>query len=73
MREPNELIQWIDAPANQTVVKRLATTRIAALGWRPEVRLEVGMDITAREWVDHLEDDGEPSSAALRLLEIPLA
>lgn len=71
-RDPDELIEFVDAPGNQTVVKRLATKRIGALGWRPEMPLEMGMDITAREWVDHLEPDGEPGPVALKLLSIPL-
>lgn len=37
------LIAEIDAPARQTVVKRLATDRIRALGWEPHVGLEEGM------------------------------
>lgn len=40
---PHSLIQEVDAPARQTVVKRLATDRIRALGWEPHVDLEEGM------------------------------
>jgi nucleoside-diphosphate-sugar epimerase len=40
---PTDLIEKVDPPANQTVVKRLATDRVRALGWQPEVPLEVGM------------------------------
>lgn len=53
------LISVIDAPANQTVVKRLATRRIRLLGWRPEVELAEGMERTL-EWVHQLGDDGMP-------------
>ena len=51
------LIQLIEAPTNQTVVKRLATNRIRALGWEPEVTLEEGMARTM-EWVQTLDEKG---------------
>ncbi len=38
-----DLIEEVDAPGRQTVVKRLATERIRALGWEPHVELEDGM------------------------------
>ena len=56
---PYSLIKEIDAPANQTVVKRLATHRIRTLGWRPEVELEEGMERTL-DWVKTLGADGMP-------------
>lgn len=40
---PHSLIEVIDPPARQTVVKRLSTDRIRGLGWRPEVDLDEGM------------------------------
>jgi nucleoside-diphosphate-sugar epimerase len=53
------LIEEIEAPRNQTVVKRLATSRIRDLGWRPEVDLLEGMTKTL-EWVRTLGQDGMP-------------
>ena len=47
---PYDLIELVDPPGRQTVVKRLATTKIRALGWRPEVSLEEGMQ-RVYEWV----------------------
>lgn len=47
---PHSLIVDVDPPANQTIVKRLATSKIRALGWQPEVTLEDGMRRTL-EWV----------------------
>jgi nucleoside-diphosphate-sugar epimerase len=41
-----ERIVEVDAPARQTVVKRLATNKIRALGWAPEVDLVEGMERT---------------------------
>jgi dTDP-glucose 4,6-dehydratase len=55
----HSLIREIKAPANQTVVKRLATSRIRHLGWQPEVELGEGMARTM-EWVDQLGEDGLP-------------
>lgn len=43
------LIQMIDAPANQTKVKRLSNLKLRELGWEPEVELEEGMAITLEE------------------------
>ena len=40
---PEDLIVEVDAPPGQTVVKRLATDRLRALGWAPTVELEGGM------------------------------
>jgi nucleoside-diphosphate-sugar epimerase len=52
-----KLIQEIDAPKMQTVVKRLATERIRSLGWEPEIELEEGMERTL-EWVKTLDAQG---------------
>lgn len=51
---PYELIQEVDAPARQTVVKRLDTGRIRSLGWTPEVELVEGMSRTL-SWLESLE------------------
>lgn len=40
---PYDVIEIVDPPHRQTVVKRLATARVRALGWRPVVDLEDGM------------------------------
>lgn len=54
---PESLIELVDAPANQTVVKRLSTDRLRDLGWSPQITLEEGMAATL-EWVRSLADDG---------------
>lgn len=53
------LIEIVPAPTNQTVVKRLATEKIRALGWEPEVPLLEGMQKTL-EWVRGLDETGAP-------------
>jgi nucleoside-diphosphate-sugar epimerase len=45
-RAPADLITDIDAPARQTVVKRLSTKRLAGLGWAPTTDLREGMEMT---------------------------
>jgi UDP-glucose 4-epimerase len=62
--DQERLIELIEAPPNQTVVKRLATTRIRSLGWEPEVDLVEGMERTL-EWVKLLDEDGMPTPQAL--------
>lgn len=52
-----KLIQLVDAPANQTVVKRLATHKLEDLGWSPEVDIEDGMALTL-DWVRTLDATG---------------
>lgn len=59
VNSPRSLIKQFDAPANQTVVKRLATERVRRLGWRPEVELVEGMELTL-DWVRQLGEDGLP-------------
>ena len=54
---PRSLIREVDAPGNQTVVKRLSTRKLFSLGWRPEVSLEQGMQNTL-EWVRTLDATG---------------
>lgn len=55
--EPEDLIVEVDAPAGQTVVKRLATDRLRALGWAPTVELEDGME-RVYEHVRRYDRDG---------------
>jgi nucleoside-diphosphate-sugar epimerase len=50
-------IREIDPPKMQTVVKRLSTKKIRALGWKPEVDLIEGMTRTL-EWVKTLDAEG---------------
>lgn len=40
---PFTLIEEVDPPAHQTVIKRLDTSRLRALGWQPQVELPAGM------------------------------
>ncbi len=47
---PRDLIEEVPAPGRQTVVKRLETRRIRALGWEPEVELREGME-HVRDWI----------------------
>lgn len=54
---PRDLIELVDAPPNQTVVKRLSTRKLRELGWEPEVQLEDGMRMTL-EWVKTLDVTG---------------
>jgi nucleoside-diphosphate-sugar epimerase len=54
---PKHLIEMVPPPQMQTVVKRLATDRVRALGWEPEVELEEGMQRTL-EWVKTLDESG---------------
>jgi nucleoside-diphosphate-sugar epimerase len=61
------LVELVQAPANQTVVKRLSTERVRRLGWQPEVELEEGMERTL-EWVRLLDEDGMPTPAAMELV-----
>jgi nucleoside-diphosphate-sugar epimerase len=55
-RDPDELIVEVDAPARQTVVKRLSTEKVQRLGWSPEVGLFEGMTKTyeAMQRLGHL-------------------
>lgn len=54
----DDLIEMVDAPARQTVVKRLATKRLRSLGWEPTVDLFDGMMATL-EWVRELDPPTE--------------
>jgi nucleoside-diphosphate-sugar epimerase len=54
---PDSLIVEVDPPAGQTVVKRLPTDRIRALGWAPSVELEDGM-ARVYEWIKGFDAEG---------------
>lgn len=40
---PTSLIQLVDPPQKKTMVKRLSTAKLRALGWRPKIDLPQGM------------------------------
>jgi nucleoside-diphosphate-sugar epimerase len=61
---PDSLIELVDPPKMQTVVKRLSTERIRALGWQPEVDLEEGMERTLA-FVQTLNADGSLAKEAV--------
>ncbi len=61
---PSHLIEVLDAPAGQTVVKRLSSGKLRRLGWEPEVELREGMEHTF-EVVRHLDADGSPPPQAM--------
>jgi len=54
--EPS-LIRLIEPPSAQTVVKRLSTERLRALGWAPQVELDEGMGQVLR-WVSNYDAQG---------------
>lgn len=51
------LIDMVAPPARQTVVKRLATGRLRALGWEPSVELDEGLHLVYG-WVQQFDKDG---------------
>lgn len=51
---PYSLIQMVDPPPIQVVVKRLNMQKIRTIGWKPEVSLEEGMR-RVLEWVKTLQ------------------
>lgn len=55
---PTALINEVDAPGRQTVVKRLSTEKLRSLGWIPTVELEDGMREVYR-WVANFGPNGE--------------
>lgn len=54
---PKGLIQDVDPPAAQTVVKRLSTRKLMGLGWRPTVEIEDGM-ARVLQWVKQFDSNG---------------
>lgn len=54
---PRSLIEVIDAPHAQTLVKRLSSAKLEATGWQPSMPLELGMKRTY-EWVARHDADG---------------
>ena len=60
---PQTLIEMVDAPPNQTVVKRLSTEKIRLLGWQPTVDLEEGMSRTL-DWVRTIDRSEQEAKTA---------
>lgn len=56
---PRGLIEVVDVPENQTLVKRLDSKRLYDIGWTPKVNLEEGIDMTYHA-VKHYNDAGRP-------------
>lgn len=56
---PYSLIEEIEPPDNQTVVKRLETKRLRDIGWQPEIDLREGMRRTY-EAVKTYDEHGRP-------------
>jgi dTDP-glucose 4,6-dehydratase len=52
-----DLIEVIDPPARQTVVKRLSTEKVRSLGWAPQVELDEGLE-RVFEWVKNFDAQG---------------
>lgn len=55
---PLDLIEVVDAPGRQTVVKRLSMDKLRSIGWEPQVELGEGMERTLH-WIK----SGYPSLA----------
>ena len=60
---PHSLIELVDPPGRQTVVKRLSTAKLRQLGWRPTVELRRGMELTY-EVVRRMDKEGNVARAA---------
>jgi nucleoside-diphosphate-sugar epimerase len=54
---PYSIIQQVDPPAAQTVVKRLSTQRLRNLGWEPTIELGEGLS-ELYEWVRRFDAHG---------------
>jgi nucleoside-diphosphate-sugar epimerase len=63
--DARNLIEVVDPPARQTVVKRLSTEKLRDLGWEPAVELAEGI-VRVHEWVRHFDRSGNytPQQAA---------
>jgi nucleoside-diphosphate-sugar epimerase len=57
------LVDLIEPPTAQTVVKRLATAKLRGLGWEPTVGLDEGLP-QVLEWVKQYDSDGHRAIAA---------
>lgn len=54
---PHDLIDVVEPPARQTVVKRLSTQKLCGLGWLPMVELDQGLPIV-NAWIRNFDRDG---------------
>jgi len=54
---PRTLIEDVDPPAAQTLVKRLSTEKLRRLGWQPSVQVEEGME-RVLDWVSRFDSKG---------------
>jgi len=52
------LIREVDPPQRKTMVKRLSTERLRALGWEPKVGLTEGM-LQVRDWIVTFDAEGK--------------
>jgi UDP-glucuronate 4-epimerase len=57
---PEALIDIVDPPAAQTVVKRLSTAKLRGLGWEPKVELDEGLPQVLK-WVRKFDAEGNPT------------
>jgi len=53
---PKSLIEEVDPPDRQTVVKRLSTDKLRSLGWEPDIDLLHGM-LRTLEWLERDEEE----------------
>jgi len=60
---PRALIREVDPPGRQTVVKRLATTKLRRLGWESQVSLVEGMERTWSVMQETYDAAGMPREA----------
>lgn len=56
-----DLIEEVDAPGRQTVVKRLNTDRLRRLGWEPQVELGQGLP-ELYEWIKRFDAEGRQAA-----------
>lgn len=59
----NSVIEEVDPPSNQVLVKRLKTDRLRKLGWEPTLSLEDGMRLTYHTMLDSGELEKRKLSA----------
>jgi nucleoside-diphosphate-sugar epimerase len=52
------LIETVEKPARQTLVRRLSVKKLRMLGWEPQVSLYEGLEMT-RRWLAHLDETNE--------------
>lgn len=63
---PTSLIEVVDAPPAQTLVKRISSAKLESIGWRATMPLEKGMRRTY-EWVRQHDINGNRRPAAAKL------